>query len=212
MSQKNARMGAGRLQDLLQPTGEEELLDVEYPRPRLRVPVWQAAVIAVVVIAAALVWLGMRRAPDFSPTHAVATVSESTGPLVVSVVGEVDNPGLVTVTPGARVAEALASASPRPGANLTDINHAARLEDGQQINVVPIGQAPEGDAPGGDGIRLNTATAADLMTLSGVGEVTAQAIIDYRDSIGGFSSVEQLQDVSGIGPAKFALIAPQVSL
>ena len=69
MSQKNARMGAGRLQDLLQPTGEEELLDVEYPRPRLRVPVWQAAVIAVVVIAAALVWLGMRRAPDLSLIH-----------------------------------------------------------------------------------------------------------------------------------------------
>ena len=194
------RSGAGRLADLLAPTGEEELLNVEYPRPRLRVPLVPAAV-------AVLLW--NQREPQPVPLVAPHP-SEAAGDFVVSVVGEVDNPGLVTLSPGARVADALEHARPREGANLTDLNHAQRLEDGQQIHVRPAGE-PVAQADDGT-IHVNSATVEQLMTLQGVGEVTAQAIVDYRESIGGFSDIAQLEEVSGIGPAKFAQISKQVSL
>lgn len=201
------RSGAGRLADLLAPTGEEELLNVEYPRPRLRVPLVPAAVAGLVLIAGVLLW--NQREPQPVPLVAPHP-SAAAGDFVVSVVGEVDNPGLVTLTPGARVADALEHARPREGANLTDLNHAQRLEDGQQIHVRPAGE-PVAQADDGT-IHLNSATVEQLMTLQGVGEVTAQAIVDYRESIGGFSDIAQLEEVSGIGPAKFAQISKQVSL
>lgn len=186
----------------MQPTGEEELLHVDYPR--VRVPVWQAAIVVVVLLAAAVAFRGARTQQPVAPQ-----------PLIVAVVGEVEQPGLVTLTPGARAAEALDAARPLPGANLTAINLAQRLEDGQQIVVAPTPEAPiPGAAPGAEPgkLSLNQATAAELEELQGIGEVTAAAIIDYRESIGGFTSVEQLQEVTGIGPAKFAQISGQVQL
>ncbi len=237
--------GAGRLRELVRPTGEEDLLHVEYPRPRLRVPVWQAALAAVILVAGVLVWMGLRAAPaEPWPADAAfpsagpgdhSPVVDSTQPpqdIVVSVVGEVDNPGLITLAPGARVAQALELARPRPHANITDLNQAQKLADGQQIHVPAQGQPlPAGGliaggsgSSGGAGgaavgepteaglINLNTASVAELVELKGVGQVTAQAIVEFRESRGGFSAIEQLQEVSGIGPSKFAQISPQVTL
>ncbi|APT92086.1 hypothetical protein CPHO_03345 [Corynebacterium phocae] len=229
---KNARSGAGRLQDLLQPTGEEALLNVEYPRPRFGVPVRQAVVVAAVLVAVAVLYL-LSAPRVVEPTSAVpggvVGVTAATGAplqapvgagagepseLVVSVVGNVEVPGLVTLAPGARVADALAHARPLPDANLTDVNHAARLSDGQQINVRPQGQ-PQPPEPGGQTagkVSLNTANAAQLTQISGVGEVTAAAIVAHRERIGAFSDIAQLQDINGIGPAKFTQISAQVTL
>lgn len=155
----------------------------------------------------------------------------TTGPVVVSVVGKVARPGLVTLEPGARVADALAAAGPLPEADLAQVNHAQVLQDAQQIHVVGPGETPvePGGLQGGEGgsggastdgsseaaggaVNINTASASELQTLSGVGEVTAAAIVDYRDSIGGFSAVDQLLEVSGIGPAKFAQLEGQVTV
>ena len=90
------------------------------------------------------------------------------------------------------------------------------LVDGTQIHVLAIGEAQpisvDAAATSASGlISLNTATVADLVTLPGVGEKTAQAIIDFRESNGGFSTVEDLLQVKGIGPSKFEQISGLVS-
>lgn len=136
--------------------------------------------------------------------------------IVVAVVGEVAHPGLVTLPPGSRVSDALAAAEPLGHAELGGLNIAQRLVDGEQIAVPAVGAEPPpppagAAAPGAAGpINLNTAAEAELTTLKGVGEATAAAIVKHREEIGGFSSVEQLLDVPGIGPAKFAALADEV--
>ena len=155
-------------------------------------------------------------------------------PVVVSVVGLVHKPGLVTLSPGARIADALAAAGGAlDGADLIGLNLARRIADGEQIvvgiapapgappalgsNVVtataspgatpatpgktPAGKAPAAGTPDGP-VDLNTATAEQLDALPGVGPVTAAAIIAWREANGRFTSVDQLGDVDGIGPAR----------
>jgi competence protein ComEA len=138
--------------------------------------------------------------------------------VVVSVVGQVAAPGLVTLPAGSRVADALAAVGGLlPEADPASINAAAVLSDGQQIAVgVPGAMPPPGDgtasaeAGGGGVLDLNTATVADLDALPGIGPVLAQRIVDHRTAHGPFTSVDQLDDVSGIGPAIFADLVDRV--
>lgn len=160
------------------------------------------------------------------PASAAATTVSAPMSVIVAVVGEVDRPGLHTFAPTARVADALAAAQPKPQAQTLGLNLAQKLADGQQIVVPNIDAGPVPPPPsgisGGESsqsgtqatgkISLNTATAQELTTLTGVGEKTAQAIIAYRDAHGGFTSIDELQQVKGIGPAKFATISPNVTL
>lgn len=149
-------------------------------------------------------------------------------PVVVSVVGLVHKPGLVTLDPGARIADALGAAGgPLDGADLLGLNMARRVTDGEQI-IVGIAPAPgepaamgssvtadtgatastgasapaQGTAAPGAVVDLNSATVEQLDTLPGIGPVTASAIVAWRDANGPFSSVDQLGDVDGIGPAR----------
>jgi len=133
--------------------------------------------------------------------------SSSGGDVVVHVTGAVARPGVYRLPMGARVTDAVSRAGgPGSGALLEAINLAARLADGQQV-VVP--KAGPGGTPLGvtgttaeDGpISLGTATAEQLETIDGIGPVTAQKILEYRDGQGGLASVDQLDRVSGIGPA-----------
>ena len=160
------------------------------------------------------------------PASAAATTASVPMSVIVAVVGEVDRPGLHTFAPTARVADALAAAQPNPQAQTLGLNLAQKLAEGQQIVVPNIDAGPvppppsgiSGGAPSQSGIQatgkisLNIATAQELTTLTGVGEKTAQAIIAYRDAHGGFTSIDELQQVKGIGPAKFATISPEVTL
>jgi competence protein ComEA len=141
--------------------------------------------------------------------------------LVVDVAGKVRRPGLYRLPPGARVADAVAAAGGvQRGVDTTSVNLAARVVDGQQIVIgiagVP-GTGPAADAPASGGsaggpVSLNTATLAQLQTLPGVGPVLAQHILDWRDAHGRFTSVDQLDDVPGIGAVKFASLKPLVTL
>lgn len=164
-----------------------------------------------------------------APTPAVPGPAE---PVVVSVVGLVHEPGLVTLAAGARIADALdAAGGPLDGADLIGLNMARRVSDGEQILVgiaAPPGQpttmgssvsgepaeAPPqaGPSPGAatGPVNLNTATAEELDTLPGVGPVTAEAIVAWRTANGQFTSVDQLGDVDGIGPARLAKLRDQV--
>jgi competence protein ComEA len=148
-------------------------------------------------------------------------------PVVVSVVGLVHTPGLVTLAPGARIADALQAAGGAvDGADTIGLNMARPVGDGEQIVVglaPPSGQpralgssVASGQAPGpvpapvsgsgkpnaGGVVNLNTATTEQLDALPGVGPVTAAAIVAWRQANGKFTSVDQLADVDGIGPAR----------
>ena len=150
------------------------------------------------------------------------------GPVIVSVVGLVHKPGLVTLAAGARIADALTAAGGAlDGADLIGLNMARRVTDGEQI-IVGITAAPgqpagmgssissaaasaaPTDAPSPAGktatpgglVDLNAATTEQLDALPGIGPVTAAAIVAWRDANGRFTSVDQLGDVDGIGPAR----------
>jgi competence protein ComEA len=145
--------------------------------------------------------------------HPVSATPSAEDPIVISVVGRVVTPGLVTVPAGSRVADALAAAGgPEPGARLDSLNLARRLSDGEQLYVgvpTPVGAEGPAEAPadGGSGttsVDLNSASLAELDTLPGVGPVTAQRILDWRTQHGRFTSVEQLREIEGIGTTRFS--------
>lgn len=136
--------------------------------------------------------------------------------LVVSVIGQVHQPGLVTVSDGARVADAITAAGGAlPDADLSTVNLARVVVDGEQIAVGIPGSSSPGDVdPAGQSglVDLNTATQAELEELPGIGPVLAQRILDFREDNGGFSAVEQLRDVSGIGPTVYEDIVDLVTV
>ena len=210
-----------RLQELTRPTGEEDLLAVRYPAPRVSVPVKPAAAAVVALLVVVGAWAVLRGGGgegDEVSWEQVASPTEVSEVVVVAVVGEVANPGLMTLNEGSRIADALQIAQPLPHADLLAHNQAQLLVDGQQIHVQAIGAAPPaggaaGAAPAESGtVSLNSASASELTALPGVGEATAAAIVAHREANGPFTAVEQLTDVRGIGPAKFEAMRDMVGL
>ncbi|MGH2651861.1 MAG: helix-hairpin-helix domain-containing protein [Actinomycetota bacterium] len=130
-------------------------------------------------------------------------------PIYVHVAGWVRRAGVYRLHLGDRVIDAIDRAGgPRPGAALDALNLAALLFDGQQVYVPRKGEAAPGSGStfgtagtAGGKININLATAPELETLPGIGEVLAQRIIDYREEHGPFASVDDLVNVSGIGEA-----------
>lgn len=148
---------------------------------------------------------------------AEATASAIGQEIVVAVVGQVVTPGLVTLPAGSRVADAVSAAGGAlPDADLASINLARVLTDGEQVALgVPgaaDGSAATPAASGAGPVNLNTASASELESLPGVGPVLAGRIVDWRTDNGGFSSVEDLQEVDGIGPATFEEIRGEVTV
>lgn len=174
-----------------------------------------AAVVLVLVLALGGRFLLRPKPAVVPPPVRVAAPSQAvpSSKLYVYVVGAVRRPGLYRVADGARVADAVARAGGTTRkAQLELLNLAARVADGEEI-VVPrrgsaggaIGAAagPAGAAASGP-VHLNTATLEQLDSLPGVGPVTAQKILDYRQQHGSFSSVDDLDAIPGIGPARLA--------
>ncbi|MEE8602863.1 helix-hairpin-helix domain-containing protein [Euzebya tangerina] len=132
--------------------------------------------------------------------------------------GQVVNPGLVHLTEGARVDDAIAAAGgPTSRADLAELNLARVMSDGEQIHVPEPGEEPpreagpsttDGSGPSGTPeampLDLNRADPAELEALPGIGPVTAGRIVAHREQIGGFVDVTQLLEVPGIGPARLA--------
>ena len=159
---------------------------------------------------------------DASPAPPQAKSTSASTELVVQVVGAVRRPGLYRLPAGSRVADAVrraGGASRRADTEL--INLAAPLADGIQVIVPRKGSGGTAGAPSGTAeasgqpagpVHLNSATLEDLEALPGVGPVTAQKILDYRQEHGPFGSVDELDAVPGIGPAHMAqlrdLVAP----
>jgi competence protein ComEA len=168
-------------------------------------------------VAAALLLVGARAIRgEASPESSFAVGAEAApgaafsiggqgGDLVVDVTGAVRRPGVYRMPMGSRVNDAVARAGgAAPRAHLEGINLAARLADGQQVVVperVPGGRAAAAAGAEEGPISLGTATVEQLEEIEGIGPVTAGDIIEFRDEHGGLASVDQLDQVSGIGPA-----------
>jgi competence protein ComEA len=187
------------------------------PRRRFTLPRVPRRGLLVLGIAVACTVIGLGSwwqspAAEQAPALALVSTTAPAPELVVNVIGEVVTPGLVTVTSGARVADALRLAGGlKPGTNLHDLNLARKLTDGEQI-AVGIPPPVAANAPNAAPVKLNlnAATAAELDTLPGVGPVTAQRIVDHRTRKGPFASVDELRNVEGIGDSKLAKLAELV--
>ncbi|MGF1342035.1 helix-hairpin-helix domain-containing protein [Streptomyces flavovirens] len=171
-------------------------------------------------------------APSGPPGPATGPVAAdpaaaSGGQIVVDVSGKVRRPGIQRLPSGSRVADALAAAGGvREGTDMTGLNRARVLTDGEQVVVglpgaqpAPGGTAGGAAAGGGTGagqpgtaapVSLSTATPEQLESLPGVGPVLAQHIVDYRTEHGGYRSVDELREVNGIGDRRFADLRPLV--
>ena len=137
--------------------------------------------------------------------------------IFVDVTGAVNKPGVYTLTGKSRVIDAIkAAGDSAPGADLSTINLARVLNDGEQIYVDSLvmnssGQRVSKKTPSGP-ININRATARQLDALDGIGPVIAARIVEYRKINGSFLSIDDLQKVSGIGAAKFAQIKSKVRI
>ena len=206
-------------------------------RPRFALGPPQLAVVAVLVAIGLAVtcWWVVRgdpeqiEAPTVDPVGVASPLAEmspvaasasAAATVTVDVTGKVREPGIVVLDAGARVGDALAAAGgARPGVGRTARNHARVLVDGEQVVVgvpAPGGVAaavqPSAGAPGGPLVNLNTASQTELETLPEVGPVTAASILAWRDENGGFTAVDELLEVDGIGDATLEQIAPHVTV
>jgi competence protein ComEA len=144
-------------------------------------------------------------------------------PILIHVTGAVANPDVYSLVPGSRVQEAIEAAGGLlPEAYTDTLNLATKLEDGGKV-LVPfqpqeepnISQESTGTTKNAEAefpININTATIDELDLLPGIGAVKSQAIIDYRESNGPFVVIEQIQNVSGIGPATFEKIKEMITV
>jgi competence protein ComEA len=198
------------------PLRDDAVVSIDDSMPTLPFTRRQAlALAAVLLLVLVLAGHQLRRSPagaDARPlqSSAPAAGQAEAAALVVHVVGAVRRPGLYRLPAGSRIADALDRAGgPTRRADTELVNLAAPVADGLQV-VVPR-KVPQSAVPGDVGdetgaaqgpVHLNTATLADLDALPGVGPVTAQKILDYREEHGAFSSVDELDAVPGIGPAR----------
>ncbi|MDH3540083.1 MAG: ComEA family DNA-binding protein [Acidimicrobiia bacterium] len=167
---------------------------------------WMVAAAVLLVAGLGGWWFG--GAPEPPPPLRV-TEAAAAGTVTVHVAGEVAHPGLVEVAAGSRVADAVAGAGGLlTTADPTGLNLAAPVVDGQQVVVRAVGQTMAPDTTGR--VHLNTAAAADLESIPGVGPVLAARIVAFRAENGPFATAEDLLGVAGIGEAKLAAMRDAV--
>jgi competence protein ComEA len=188
-------------------------------RARLRVSVGAAVVLVILaavvaVVVSAMTPRGTQRSAAAPTRVNTSTPSARHAPTeFVHVVGEVKSPGLYELSAGSRVVDAIAAAGGfLPTADQAELNLAQLLTDGQQLVVAKAGAVPVAPGASASGkVNLNTADATALQTLDGIGPALAQRILDYRKAHGSFSSINDLQNVGGIGDKKFAAIKDSVT-
>ena len=139
----------------------------------------------------------------------LTAAQEEAGSIAVHVKGAVEEPGLYWLDAGSRVSDAVEAAGGAvSAADLDQINLAAVVADGSQVFVPYISEQCSLSSCGP--LNINTATKAQLEALEGIGETKAQAIVEYREAHGDFTSVDQLTRVSGIGQATLDKIREQI--
>jgi competence protein ComEA len=187
-----------------------------------RLAAWAAAALVLALLSA---WYLARSGPSTgggAPPPAAASISvhedEGGSRVTIDVAGAVKKPGVYRLSSSQRVEDALERAGgPTRRADLSQLNRAAKLEDGRQILVPARASkstasvtAPSGTAAPNQPVNLNTATLEQLDTLDGVGPATAQKILDFRTEHGGFGSVDELDQIPGIGEKRLAALRDRV--
>jgi competence protein ComEA len=216
--------------DITVPGGWRARLDALAGRRR---DVWLLALlVALVAVGGLLLWKrsspaqiappAVARAPaEMAPT--TQEPAPAAVPVMVHVAGAVAKPGLYELAQGARVADAIdAAGGARARADLGALNLAEPVADGTKVYVPRRGESEAGPVatstpvPGASptpaAISINTADQAALETIPGIGPVTAAAILHYREEAGGFSSIDELLEVTGIGPVTLESMRPYVTL
>jgi len=174
------------------------------------------SIIAAIVLALSVL-LVLRGNTQINAAPEIIPVTIAEPEIFVDVTGAVNNPGVYTLTGRSRVIDAIkAAGDSAPGADLSTINLARVLNDGEQIYVDSTvvnssGQRVSKKVSSGP-ININRATLRQLDALDGIGPVIAGRIIEYRKKNGSFLTVDDLQKVSGIGAAKFAQIKSKVRI
>ncbi|MGC4107138.1 MAG: ComEA family DNA-binding protein [Thermomicrobiales bacterium] len=176
---------------------------------RVFIPV---ALITAAACVALLIWW------DSSRDVAVVVTGDPNATITVRIEGAVVRPGTVTLPAGARLDEAIAAVGGlADDADVTRLFLAARVGDGEDIIIPrkaasPSGGTPSADEPNVGPLNINTATAEQLDELPGVGEVLAARIVAYREEHGPFGSVDELEDVDGIGPSLLEKLRPLITV
>ena len=174
-----------------------------------------AIIFALSIGIASFYFLNSRPGAEIDAVQDLAPIVEQVEPakLIVNVAGKVNNPGVYQLPSGARVVDAIQAAGNQlKGVDISDINLARVLVDGEQILVGgsksisgrSIVKKISPDNP----LDINRATLAQLDTLPGIGPVTAQRIIDYRIKVGRINALDELKKLSGLGGSKFEEIKP----
>jgi competence protein ComEA len=187
---------------------------------RQQLVVYAAALVAVALIGAR--YLKAERDPPVASERPARVAVKRTGSkqAFVHVVGAVRRPGVYRLPSWERLSAALRRAGgPTASADLQGVNLAAKIADGQQV-IVParvegaagVAAPVAGEDATGAPVSLNSATAEQLDQLDGVGPATAQKILDWRKEHGGFGSVEDLKQISGIGPKRFDALKDNVRM
>ncbi|MFI7462527.1 helix-hairpin-helix domain-containing protein [Nonomuraea sp. NPDC049646] len=199
-------------------TSAQPSATIDLSKPGLRVLVAVGAL--AVAVAVFFVWRSQPTPEPLPPPPATTPLSPSptAAKVTVQVAGKVRKPGVYLLPQGSRVTDAVTAAGGlKHGASTGPLNLARRLIDGEQIIVgapSPVVAAVPPGYPGSDPapaiLDLNAATPDQLEELPGVGEVLAARIAEFRTTHGGFTSVDQLREVSGIGPRKYEEIKPKV--
>jgi competence protein ComEA len=174
------------------------------------------SIIAAIVLALSVL-IVLRGNTQINAAPEIIPITIAEPEIFVDVTGAVNNPGVYTLTGRSRVIDAIkAAGDSAPGADLSTINLARVLNDGEQIYVDSTvinssGQRVSKKVSSGP-ININRATLRQLDALDGIGPVIAGRIIEYRKKNGSFLTVDDLQKVSGIGAAKFAQIKSKVRI
>jgi competence protein ComEA len=189
--------------------------------PRQQLVLYALAIVAVGLVGARYLQETESGSATSRPPAPVRVQRSGGGQAYVHVTGAVRRPGVYSIPSWARLDRAVKRAGgPAPGADMEGVNLAAKVADGQQV-VVPRRGAPTAavSVAGADGgaapsapISLNTATPDQLDQLEGVGPATAQKILDWRKQHGGFRSVDDLKQITGIGPKRFAALKDKVRM
>lgn len=172
-----------------------------------------ALILVILAFVGFFAWGGKDAAPEKSiVAEMIEPESESKGNRVlVYIVGAVKEPGVYELPEGSRVYDAVVAAgNVIPYADVESVNMSELLADAAKI-YIPL--APEQTNPTAEGmVNINQAAEAELKTLSGIGEKTAEKIIEYRNEHGGFKTKEELKEVPTIGEGKYAKVAGKITL